>query len=336
MELPISCRTALDDLIADGAYTTAQLRASVEKMTISYKEASGRGSRLVTGRREVLAYAASRMPATYGAVCTSLDAALAALAPGEAESLSTVLDLGAGTGAAVLAADALLPGTVRITAVEREPEMLAVGRRLTADAPVDWTLSDAAVFAKKTVEAGRTYDVVIASYMTNELSDDTRRNLLSLLWRITGKLLLLIEPGTKVGSAILRDAKAQFAACGASVCAPCPQIGDCPLNEDDWCHFTCRVARSKLHKALKGGDVPYEDEKFSYLALTRLPYHPASARVLRHPQKDAGRITLTLCTPVGREIRTVTKRDKAAFAAARKAGAGDALTVGEQPNTEEN
>ena len=325
MELPISCRTALDELIGEAAFSTAQLRAAVEKMTVSYKEASGHGARLVTGRCEVLAYAASRMPATYGAVCTSLDASLAALSQDDAETLTTVLDLGAGTGAAVLAADALLPGTPRITAVEREPEMLAVGRRLTADAPVDWILSDAAVFAKKAAEAGQTYDVVIASYMTNELSDDTRRSLLSLLWQITGKLLLLIEPGTKVGSAILRDAKKQLLSAGAAVCAPCPQIGDCPLNEDDWCHFTCRVARSKLHKALKGGDVPYEDEKFSYLALTSLPHQPASARVLRHPQKDAGKITLTLCTPAGREIRVVTKRDKPAFAAARKADAGDSF-----------
>ena len=334
MELPISCRTALDDLIAEGTYTTAQLRASVEKMTVSYKEASGRGSRLVTGRCEVLAYAASRMPATYGAVSASLEAALAALDTADTASLSTVLDLGAGTGAAVLAASACLPGAARITAVEREAEMIAVGKRLTADTPVDWILSDAIAYARRLAEQGDTYDVVIASYMTNELAEDTRRTLYSLLWQITGKLLVIVEPGTKVGSAILRDAKVQFTACGASVCAPCPRIGGCPLAEDDWCHFTCRVARSKLHKAIKGGDVPYEDEKFSYLALTRLPHHPASARILRHPQKDAGRITLTLCTSAGWEIRTVTKRDKAVFAAARKAGAGDCFPVSGQPDAE--
>ena len=325
MELPLSCRMALEDMIEKSSCTLAMLRDATAKMTVSYKEASGQGTRLVTRRCEVLAYAATRMPATYGAVSSSLDAALQTLSEDDAASLSTVLDLGAGTGAAVLAATALLPGDIRITAVEREPEMLAIGRCLTEDCNVTWEQSDALAYAQRLAQEGKTYDVVVSSYMTNEMAEDTRRTLFDLLWRITGKLLLLVEPGTKVGSAILRAAREQLNACGAQVCAPCPQIGICPLEADDWCHFTCRVARSRLHKQLKGGDVPFEDEKFSYLALTRLPCTPVCGRILRHPQKDAGRITLTVCTPSGREIKTVTKRDKALFTAARKAGAGDSI-----------
>ncbi len=324
MELPISCRLALDEMIEKAAFSQAELRSAVEKMTVSYKEASGAGARLVTRSCEVLAYAATRMPATFGAVCASLEATLATLSEEDTASLSTVLDLGAGTGAASLAVSAYLP-SVNITAVEREREMLSVGRRLTEDCNIVWELSDAVAYARQLSMEGKTYDVVIASYMTNEMTDDVRSSLLELLWSITGKLLLLIEPGTKVGSAILRTAKVQLTDMGAAVCSPCPQIGGCPLDADDWCHFTCRVARSKLHKTLKGGDVPYEDEKFSYLALTRLPCSPAANRILRHPQKDAGRITLTVCTPAGREIKTVTKRDKAQFTAARKAGAGDSM-----------
>lgn len=325
MELPISCRAALDALISNASCSQADLRNAVEKMTVSYKEVSGHGSRLVTRHCEVLAYAAARMPATFGAVSSALTASLATLSEDDIASLSTVLDLGAGTGSAILAASACLPEHIHITAVEREREMLAVGKQLTQDCPVTWEQADVLAYVRRMAESGTTYDVVMASYMTNELSDDTRRDLLDLLWKITGKLLLLIEPGTKVGSAILRTAKGQLTVCGARVCAPCPHIDGCPLTEDDWCHFTCRVARSKLHKALKGGDVPYEDEKFSYLALTRLPCHPTENRVLRHPQKDAGRITLTVCSPNGREIKTVTKRDKEHFTAARKASAGDSL-----------
>lgn len=325
MELPISCRAALDALISNASCSQAELRSAVEKMTVSYKEASGHGNRLVTRHCEVLAYAAARMPATFGAVSSALTAALQTLSEEDIAALSTVLDLGAGTGSAILAASACLPGGIRITAVEREREMLAVGKQLTQDCPVVWEQSDALAYARRLADTGASYDVVVASYMTNELSDDTRRDLLDLLWKITGKLLLLIEPGTKVGSAILRAAKGQLTTSGAQVCAPCPHIDGCPLAEDDWCHFTCRVARSKLHKALKGGDVPYEDEKFSYLALTRLPCYPAENRVLRHPQKDAGRITLTVCTQNGREIKTITKRDKEHFTSARKASAGDSL-----------
>lgn len=325
MELPLSCRLALDEMIGESGCTAAALRDATAKMTVSYKKASGHGARLVTRRCDVLAYAATRMPATFGAVTTSLAAALQTLSEDDIASLSTVLDLGAGTGAAVLAVSELLPGDIRITAVERENEMLSVGSRLTAGCPVTWEASDATAYARRLAQQGKTFDVVVASYMTNEMTEDTRRALLDLLWRITGKLLLLVEPGTKVGSAILRAAKVQLCATGAAVCAPCPQIAICPLDADDWCHFTCRVARSKLHKALKGGNVPYEDEKFSYLALTTLPCAPVGNRILRHPQKDAGRITLTVCTPAGRENRVVTKHDKELFSAARKAGAGDSL-----------
>ena len=326
MELPISCRQALDELIAAASYTTAELRLAAEQMTASYKEDSGRGKRLVTGRCAVLAYAAARMPATFGAVSSAIRAALQTLSDGDAASIATVLDLGAGTGAAALAADACLPSAVTVTAVERESEMIAVGRRMTEDCRIVWEQDDAAAYVRRLADAHKTFDMVIASYMTNEMAEDVRRTLFSQVWQITGKLLLIVEPGTKVGSAILRDAREQFFADGAAVCAPCPQITACPIAADDWCHFTCRVARTKLHKALKGGDVPYEDEKFSYLALTRLPFTPTQNRVLRHPQKEAGKITLTLCTPQGCSVRTVTKREKAAFTAARKADAGDSLT----------
>lgn len=328
MELPLSCRLTLEQMIEESGCTAAALRDATAKMTVSYKEASGQGSRLVTRQCEVLAYAATRMPATFGAITASLTAAMQTLSEEDIASLSTVLDLGAGTGAAVLAVSELLPGDIRITAVEREAEMLTVGSRLTEGCPVTWEQADASSYVRRLAQEGRTFDVVVASYMTNEMTEDVRRTLLEHLWRITGKLLLLVEPGTKVGSAILRAAKIQLTAAGAVVCAPCPQIAGCPLDADDWCHFTCRVARSKLHKTLKDGDVPFEDEKFSYLALTTLPCAPVGCRILRHPQKDAGRITLTVCTPAGREIRVVTKRDRELFTAARKVGAGDSLPKG--------
>lgn len=325
MDLPISCRTALEELINSSSCSTADLRDAAARMTVSYKEDSGHGGRLVTNRTAVLAYAAARMPATYGAVYTALSHTLQTLDPHDTERISTVLDLGAGTGAATLAVTECLHDGISITAVEREPEMRTIGQHLTTGCNVKWVQADALEYVRTMAKDGKTFDVVISSYMTNEMSEETRTTLFSLLWQITGGILLLVEPGTKVGSAILRNARRQFLAEGADICAPCPAVGDCPIGEDDWCHFTCRVARSKLHKALKDGDVPYEDEKFSYLALTRLPHSNAANRILRHPQKDPGRITLTLCTDTGYSVRAVTKRDKASFTAARKADAGDSI-----------
>ena len=94
---------------------------------------------------------------------------------------------------------------------------------------------------------------------------------------------------------------------------------------EDWCHFAVRVQRTKLHKQLKGGDAPYEDEKYAYLALTKEP--PASAcgaRVLRHPMIAPGRITLTLCEGGEKRICAVTKKDPL-WKRARKIDAGDII-----------
>ena len=98
------------------------------------------------------------------------------------------------------------------------------------------------------------------------------------------------------------------------------------MEPDDWCHFRVRVARSRLHKRLKGGDAPFEDEKFCYLAVAKpgVAVRPAGARILRHPAKQAGFVELAVCTAAGtREVRRVTKKQGAAFRAARKADAGD-------------
>jgi len=102
-----------------------------------------------------------------------------------------------------------------------------------------------------------------------------------------------------VGSGQLRRAKEILTRLGGQVIAPCPGNGKCPLPAEDWCHFTARVSRSRLHKQLKGGDAPYEDEKFSFLAVAKEPGSPAQARVLRHPMKNPGYIGLRLCTEEG-------------------------------------
>ena len=35
---------------------------------------------------------------------------------------------------------------------------------------------------------------------------------------------------------------------GANILAPCPHARPCPLAAPDWCHFSARVARSRLHR----------------------------------------------------------------------------------------
>jgi len=56
----------------------------------------------------------------------------------------------------------------------------------------------------------------------------------------------------------------------------------------DWCHMAARVERTSLHRRLKGAELPYEDEKFSYVIATRTPVDRAAARIIRRPDVQKG------------------------------------------------
>ena len=316
MELPMGLRAGIEALAAD--YPQAELLAASRALTERYQTQSGQGRRLLTRPVEAAAYAVVRMPATFGAV----DAALAAALRQFDGPITTVLDAGAGTGAAAWAAAARLDAPLQITCLEREEAMIAAGKRLAADEPmlqnVRWVRQDVA----QAGVSGRA-DLVAASYALNELDESARARVLGQLWAAADRLLLLVEPGTPVGYAQLRWARSWLISQGGFIAAPCPHNEGCPMEPDDWCHFTCRVARSRLHKLLKGGEAPYEDEKFAFLAVTRQPVQQAQARVLRHPVKGPGHITLRLCTAEGLQSRTITKKDGPLYKKAGKAACGD-------------
>ena len=319
MEFPLPLRAALEARL-DG-FKQSQLLSDSQAISVRYRKQGGSGKRLLTTDREAAAYAATRMPATFGAVSAALQWVLDCcdIRP------ETLLDIGAGTGAACWAADALL-NLQKITCLEREGAMRRLGEALMQSGSsvlqsARWISRDV------TKEAlGETADLVVASYLLNELSEENRLKAALQLWNATKQMLLLVEPGTPAGYAHLRKIRALLLKEGAHMAAPCPHENDCPLPEDDWGHFTCRVARSRLHKQLKGGDAPYEDEKFCYLALTRRQAAPASSRILRHPRIDPGKITLKLCAKEGLVIREVRKKDGPLFKAARKSNCGDAFS----------
>jgi len=96
------------------------------------------------------------------------------------------------------------------------------------------------------------------------------------------------------------------------------------VQAPDWCHFSERVNRLRIHRQLKDGQLPYEDEKFTWLAFSRERMTPAKARVLRHPEIHSGWIRLSLCAREGLASRTVTRRDGGAWRAARNITMGDA------------
>ena len=169
------------------------------------------------------------------------------------------------------------------------------------------------------------FDLVLVSYSLNELNEELREKIVKLLWKITNKVLIIVDSGTPQSSKMIKDIRQLLIDEGAHVLAPCPHSNKCPISDDDWCHFVTRVERSKLHKYLKGGDAPYEDEKYSYIALSKIqPINLISYRVMRHPIIGKGNINLTLCGPNGIEEKRLFKCDPL-FKAAKKVKCGENL-----------
>jgi ribosomal protein RSM22 (predicted rRNA methylase) len=145
------------------------------------------------------------------------------------------------------------------------------------------------------------------------------------MWAKARHALVVIEPGTPAGYARILALRQQLIAAGAYVAAPCPHEKPCPLLAPDWCHFSQRLPRSQAHRQIKGAEVPFEDERFIYVALTRTPPAARAARVLAPPDLGKAEITAKLCTEQGVEVAKVPRRDKAAYASARRWSWGDAV-----------
>ncbi|WP_245934181.1 small ribosomal subunit Rsm22 family protein [Branchiibius hedensis] len=292
----------------------AQLTAAVRRLSDRYRQESPASAPLMASAIDVVAYAAYRMPATYAAC----HAALSSL-PTEVV-VSSVLDLGGGTGAAAWAVDSLWPGA-RTTIAEQVPAARSLALDLAAGGPavaaVPWRLGESLAVSA---------DLVTASYVLSELTDVQQDSLVSVALSHARWAVLLIEPGTPGGYQRILRARSQVLQAGWQIAAPCPHALGCPLVAPDWCHFAVRVPRSSLHRQVKGGELSYEDEKFSYLlAVARDVAVPEpSARVLRHPVKRKGLVELTLCRPdgsAGREI--VSKKQGPRYRAARDVDWGD-------------
>jgi ribosomal protein RSM22 (predicted rRNA methylase) len=314
-DLPPALQAALAREL-DGVSRKA-LAERAQRTSAAYR--AGKGSLgVIRDRDDALAYALTRLPATYAA-CAAVFAEARARAP--AFSPASLLDAGAGTGAASWAAAQTWPQLRRLAWLDENPAFLDLAARLAEDAlpPPERRLGDLAA-------EHAAADLVVASYALAEIPPDRQAGVVLRLWSAAQGLLALVEPGTPAGFERLRGARTALIAEGAQVLAPCPHGEGCPLTAPDWCHQTVRLPRSRDHRLLKDAEVPYEDEPFAYLLAARPGLGaPAAARLLARPQETKPEIALRLCTPAGLERRTVPRRDKPAYARARRLRWGDAV-----------
>ena len=286
-----------------------ELEARAAKLSAAYR--AGGTSATVVDRMDALAYLVARFPATHAAAQAVLQRTLEVIPQ---FSPSSLLDVGAGPGTVALAARTVWPKLDAITLLEPNGTFRKLAEEL---------LPDATIMAAGLGDALPPVDLVTAGYVLAELNLSQIPKVARELWQAAKAMLVLIEPGTPEGFARIRAAREALIAEGAHVVAPCTHDFACPMSGDDWCHFSQRLARSRDHMMVKAASVPFEDERYSYLAVSRAPVAHAGGRIVKPPIEQKPAVLLPLCDKSGLRMEVAPRRDKEKFRIARKKIWGD-------------
>lgn len=299
-----------------------ELEARAARISAVYR--GGGTSAAVADGMDALAYLVTRFPATHAAAHAVLR---------RTEEVSpqflpaSLLDVGAGPGTVALAAREIWPSLGEITLLEPNPVFRDLAQALSKDAKIilgaiGETLPNA--------------DLVTAGYVLAELDLAKIPQTARALWRAANAMLILIEPGTPDGFARIRAARQTLIEYGAHVVAPCTHDNACPMagsvgesrsdkKQADWCHFSQRLARSRDHMMVKAASVPFEDERYAYVAVSRAPVAHDRARIIKPPIEQKPAISFPLCDTSGLHTKVVPRRDKEQYRIARKKQWGDLL-----------
>ncbi|MBX7067030.1 MAG: small ribosomal subunit Rsm22 family protein [Parachlamydiales bacterium] len=305
MQLPSEIQTTIESFFEN--VSTTVLRKARESLTSTYKEG---GASPFDDEAKRLAYLGARMPATYAAVRKALE---------NVRLTGHLLDLGAGPGTASWAALDLFPDLEKITLIEKNAKAIELGKTLARFHPI---LKNGNWIQQVLNGPIPNADSAILSYVLNEL--DSPEKIVENVWNAVNTIVI-IEPGTPKAFQLVKKLREQLIQMNAHIIAPCPHALACP---NDWCHFSARVERTRLHRLLKEGTLGFEDEKFCYLIASKSPGPSFSNRIIRHPNKQSGFVRLSLCTEEGTLIeKTVSKKDKQFYRQARDSEWGDVLNA---------
>ena len=124
MKLPEELKNRLEEI--SNKYKENELKNAYAGISERYMNEKRTGNTLLSSEKDVIAYANARMPATYGAVYTAFSKAVDYL---NEIKLKTLVDIGAGTGAATWAISGFI-NFEKITCIEREKNMMDFGKSL--------------------------------------------------------------------------------------------------------------------------------------------------------------------------------------------------------------
>ena len=299
------------------------LENAAQELSLRYRERTPNQKQFMKTEAHRAAYAIFRMPATYAAVHRVLCETKKWLPELKVE---TLLDLGSGPGTVLWAASQVWPELKKCTLLEMDKDLIALAQKLAKESTS--SVVQGAAWEQKDLTQDLKlipHDSVVLSYVLGELDDKSAQNVVQKAWEASKEVCVLIEPGTMHGFKRIREARVNLIEMGAYIVAPCPHMNACPMPLDDWCHFSERLERSFYHRYVKGASLGFEDEKYSYVVASRSPGEKYRGRILRHPMKHSGHLTLELCTANGIIRETISRKQGEVYKQARHLEWGDVV-----------
>lgn len=253
---------------------------------------------------DAVAYACARMPATYGVTMHVLDKFFEKI---DKTELENILDIGSGTGSLILAtiANDLFSKNIKYFAIEKSQYMRKVAEQIIGknNLHINFYEQSVELFLKDNNEPfGSTFLI----YSLNEILE--KKKILKKVFNVTKNFIFIIEPGTPEGFKNILLAKNSAKDMGYEILLPCGNK-DCPLQGNDWCHFSLKIPRTKNHILLKNARLPYEDEKFCYIIISKQQKSISyTNRIIKRPIKKKGHTIYDICSPNG--LRRISLSNK--------------------------
>ena len=280
--------------------------------TLSSRYRTQSRSEYITNDEMRLAYLLYRLPATSGVI----ERVLSEL---PRKHYNSLIDFGSGSGSSLWALKSGLFDLDKITLVDQDLDLINLGKTYSPaqfKQNCEWVLSD--LFSAPLLPP---HSLALMSYVLSEVKN--KEELLEKVSSSFEEFLIIIEPGTPEGYKTILKARDFLFKKGFYVVAPCPHAKACPLPKGDWCHFSQRISRTSVHRYLKQGKLGYEDEKFSYLIVSKNKYQTDGERILKHIEKFKGHVKLKLCTEEGIQEKIISKKDKQHYKETKKLSWGD-------------
>ena len=301
----------------------AEIKKSYKEISLKYRNENIQSQAVVSSDVQALSYLASRMGETSVVVYSVLEKLNNLISLDN--QVKSVLDLGSGTGSVLWALKNFL-FSADIVAVEKQESMIKYSKLLSKYLEYNINYINEDVLSSK-VENLTLFDLVIESFMLNEMSGNDRKQTLDLMMSKTNKFIVLIEPGTPNSYTKMMEDRDYLLSKGFCLVLPCPHGCKCGLV-DDYCNFTVRVDRTKISRYIKDSQLGYEDEKFFYLIFSKDVIENGCSTILRKPVFAKNRVELKLCNKDGSVCKTVvTKNNKQQYSQAKKLKHGDSFVI---------